>query len=347
MGYICPSCGEGLPEDTPCPCTMGPDDEDEEKGQAGRPIRTGWHALTRELDDTSSPVRLFLGQFTPGLRDLQRRYRQSAPPLAIPAVPLAEANPGTLGGAADWLLRFLVSSRPSLHLAALGTTLFGNMRSALEELAGMLGMTDLDLNRSSATFTGPALGTDADPDLLARACWALALMTEIYRAGPAAAMAGPLAPYTGRFAALPSAAELLELTPHTALSQLTDFRRVFETALLPALAGRRGAWALGPTFQGSTLMNADGDLIAAGLLLDLKTSKKLTLGVKDVLQVIGYALLDFDDEFGIKEAGIFAARYAYLATWDLASLLSELALHEVSVQAARQEFRQLLLTAVG
>ena len=25
MGYICPSYGEGLPEDTPCPCEMGDD----------------------------------------------------------------------------------------------------------------------------------------------------------------------------------------------------------------------------------------------------------------------------------------------------------------------------------
>ena len=29
MGYICPSCGEGLPEDTPCPCEMGYDDLDD------------------------------------------------------------------------------------------------------------------------------------------------------------------------------------------------------------------------------------------------------------------------------------------------------------------------------
>jgi hypothetical protein len=53
-------------------------------------------------------------------------------------------------------------------------------------------------------------------------------------------------------------------------------------------------------------MNADADLIAAGLLLDLKPSKKLTLGVKGALHVIGYALLDFDYEFGIKEVGVFA-----------------------------------------
>jgi hypothetical protein len=119
---------------------------------------------------------------------------------------------------------------------------------------------------------------------------------------------------------------------------------VFEAVLLPALAGRHGTWALGPTFTGSALMNADADLIAAGLLLDLKTSRKLTLGVTDAFQVIGYALLDFDDEFGIQQVGIFTARYAYLAAWDLTSLLSELAGHEVHIQLARHEFRQLLLT---
>jgi hypothetical protein len=58
--------------------------------------------------------------------------------------------------------------------------------------------------------------------------------------------------------------------------------------------------------------------------------------------VIGYALLDFDDEFGINEVGIFSARYAYLATWDLVSLLSELAGHEVNLPTVRQQFRQLL-----
>ena len=31
MGYICPSCGEGLPEDTPCPCEMGYDDPDDDE----------------------------------------------------------------------------------------------------------------------------------------------------------------------------------------------------------------------------------------------------------------------------------------------------------------------------
>jgi hypothetical protein len=312
---------------------MVPDDE-------GTLVRTGWRALTRELDDKSSPVRLFLDQFTPGLPDLQRRYRQAAPALAVPGVPQAEANPGTIGAAADWLMRFLVCPRPPLGLAAAGAMFAGDTRPALEELAGMLGMTVNDLRPVREMFTGPVPGSDADPELLARACWALALLTEFLRAP---VRGGPLAAFIDRYAMPPSADDLLGLAPPAALSQLAEFRRVLETVFLPALADRRGMWAVGPTFTGSALIGgADGDLIAAGLLLDLKTSKKLTLGVKDVLQVIGYALLDFDDEFGINEVGIFSARYAYLATWDLVSLASELAGHEVNLPAARQQFRQLL-----
>lgn len=298
--------------------------------------------LTRELDDTSSPVRQFLtDRFTAGLRGVQRRYREAAPPVAVPSVPPGEANPGTTGTAADWLLRFLVHPRPALHLAAAGA-MFCNAGPALEELATMLGMTGAELSSGPRTFDGPAPGNGTEPGQLARACWALALLTEVYRAGPAAALAGPLAPFAGPYVPPPSAADLMALAPAAGLSQLALFREVFCTVLLPALAARRGLWAIGPTFTGSALMNADADLIAAGLLLDLKTSKNLTLGVKDVLQVIGYALLDFDDEFSIDAVGIFAARYAYLTTWDLASLLCELADRPVSLADTRGEFRELL-----
>jgi hypothetical protein len=90
-------------------------------------------------------------------------------------------------------------------------------------------------------------------------------------------------------------------------------------------------------------MKADADLIAAGLLLDLKTESKLSLGVTTVFQVIGYALLDFDDAYELTSAGTFSARYAYLATWNVGELLDELAGCHVDLPSVRREFRQLLL----
>jgi hypothetical protein len=189
-------------------------------------------------------------------------------------------------------------------------------------------------------FTGPVPGSAADPGLLARSCWALALLTEAFRGGLMIAARGTLGQFRdGRV----SDEGLLGLAPPAGLAQLAVFRHVFETALLPQLAARAGPWALGPTFVGSALIRADADLIAAGLLLELKTSAKLSLGITDLLQVVGYALLDFEDDYRIAELGIFSARYGYLAVWELGPLLGELAGREVSVQAIRHEFRSLLL----
>lgn len=90
-------------------------------------------------------------------------------------------------------------------------------------------------------------------------------------------------------------------------------------------------------------MNADADLVAGGLLADLKTAKKLSLAVTDLFQLLGYAMLDYDDEFGITTVGIFSARYAYLATWELGELLGELGGHPASLPSVRSQFRDLLL----
>ena len=193
------------------------------------------------------------------------------------------------------------------------------------------------LDGSATDFTGPIGGNDADPDQLASACWALALLTEMFR-NPMAAMRGPLERFQGHRA---SAGELLGLASPAALGQLAAFREVFASTLLPQLAHRPGRWVLGPGFTGSALIKADADLIAAGLLLDLKTDSKLSLGVTTMFQVIGYALLDFDDAYQLTEAGTFSARYAYLATWDIGTLVRRTgrssrqpALHQAGVPAA-------------
>ena len=300
--------------------------------------------LTAELSRKDSPVRRFLDErFTSGMRDVQRRYRQVGPPLVVASADRQEANPGTVGTAADWLLRFMLHPRPSLALAATGAALCGRRSGVVDAflaIAGSLGYGSRAVLDADATdFTGPIGGNDADPGQLASACWALALLTEMFR-NPVAAMRGPLERFQGHRA---SADELLGLASPAALGQLAAFREVFAVTLLPQLARRPGRWVLGPGFTGSALIKSDADLIAAGLLLDLKTDSKLSLGVTTVFQVIGYVLLDFDDAYQLTEAGTFSARYAYLATWDIGALFDELAVQNVSLPSVRQEFRQLLL----
>lgn len=345
MGYICPYCGEGLPEDETCPCQSFADGEDDEPET--RSIISG--PLSAELADIASPVRQFLNaQFTAGLRGMQRRYREAAPALVVPGSALSEANPGTVGTAADWLLRFLLHPAPHLDLAIAGAARCSGVgiqipRRALDEILNPLGLrVPLRPSETACSFTGPRPGTTVEPDMLNRVCWMLALLTEAFRGGPAVAALGPLRRFRGRAA---TAAELLGIAPEAALSQLTQFRQIYDATLLPALVRRRGRWVIGPTFAGSELMHADADLVAAGLLLELKTSaKRPSLGVVDLFQVIGYTLLDFDDEFNIDTVGIFNARYGYLAMWSLGLLLDELAGYPVSLAAARAQFRELLVT---
>lgn len=120
----------------------------------------------------------------------------------MPGVPRADADPGTVGTAADWLLRFLICQRPELHLVMGGVA--ACRKAAIDvapALAGIAGALGVPLPARPPgrvrVFTGPVPGSDADPGLLARSCWALAVLTEAFRAGPVIAAPRPAGPVPG------------------------------------------------------------------------------------------------------------------------------------------------------
>lgn len=307
-------------------------------------IAVRWPALTMALRDKTSPVRLFLDQRFSHTREVQARYRASVGPLLVDG----SVSPGTLGGAFDWMIRFLVHPAPALDLAALGTMQAPALRQPLRDIARTLGYEIDGSGRlvSASGFSGPTAGSSADLELLARSCWVLTLFTEVFRAG---LMPGsPLAELNLDGV---RAAQLLDMVPTAAVKELLALRRHAEQTLLPALAARAGEWAIGPTFAGSRLMNADADLIAGGLLLELKTNlgdkradggRRASLEGPTIQQLLGYVLLDFGDEFAIREIGVYNARYAHLATWPLQTLLNELAGRPIDLPAERAAFQSLL-----
>jgi len=121
-----------------------------------------------------------------------------------------------------------------------------------------------------------------------------------------------------------------------------------ESVLLPAIASRQGLWALGPVFAGSQIMPGDADLVAGGLLTELKTTtKKPSLGVTDLWQMLGYVFMDYVDGFAVTDVALFSARYGYLAQWNLDVLLPQLAGRPVTTAALRAEFQALSLSAQG
>ncbi|MFJ6154282.1 hypothetical protein [Micromonospora profundi] len=307
-------------------------------------IVSGWPALTVALSNRASPARLFIQGRFGHWQDLQARYWESVGSLVVPG---SKANPGTVGSAFDWMVRFMVHPRPDLRLALLGARI-PPLRHAVRELARTLNYSESGDSMGASRFTGPAAGSEVDHQLVARACWALALLTGLYWVGPT-----PGSPLMALAPRSITAEKLLELAPPAALDELQALRTFAERSLLPSLSARRGAWALGPTFAGSSLMNADADLIAAGLLLELKTSlgskrrdgtRRSSLEAPTIMQLLGYVLLDLPDEFAVEAVGVYNARYAHLMTWRLPELLAEVAGRPVDLKEERVAFHQLLAT---
>jgi hypothetical protein len=315
-------------------------------------VRRVWPALTEALKVAGSPLRTYLAGRFPNTKNVFARYKEEVGPLLVPASVVSAVQSGTVGGAFDYLVRFLVDPAPDVSLPAVGAwRCGGRMLIALSELAATLGTSapsdeGLDGPKPTTEFDGSRRPSVTDPELLARGCWALSLLTELARGVPVeASVLADLNPATV------TSENLIGLASPAALDQLAALRQQAERVLLPALAPKTGRWSLGPTFEGSRLMNADADLIAAGTLIEIKTTlgrtkkdgtRYATLDGQTLFQLLGYVLLDFHDSFGIHELMLFSARYGHVVTWDLQELLDTLAGRPVDLATSRLEFGEFL-----
>jgi hypothetical protein len=82
----------------------------------------------------------------------------------------------------------------------------------------------------------------------------------------------------------------------------------------------------GSDFAGSSdVGGADADLILDGLLIDVKgTVAPSRLRKPEFYQLLGYALLDYDDEYGIDRLGFYLPRFGRLITWPVGEYLAML-----------------------
>ena len=297
------------------------------------PVPYRYTSLTAALKDKNSPLRRYLDRRFPLVKPFQADYRANAGSLLVDG---ADANPGTLGAAFDYLVRFVLDSAyvPEPALAA-----FSHEPTRL----GPVGEVSA---RAGAATEVPY--REQDETTAARACWALALCTEVYRRGgvtPGSSLADLLD--ERRF----TVDGMMALAPEAAIRQLKELYAVAEEALLPAVRDRRPL-SLGPTFDGSTLCAADADIIAGDLLIELKTylgAKNPRTGVRsdglltvDLYQPISYALFDRSDAYNIRSVAIYSARYGHLVTWPLETALNTMAGAEVDLREEREQIWGLL-----
>ena len=141
------------------------------------------------------------------------------------------------------------------------------------------------------------------------------------------------------------------LTP----SRLLEVTRQEETSEVAKLAGlareslkfeERESIMMGPSFDGSPYVGgADADFIIGGCLYEIKTTvnprRRLSTTIR---QLIGYTLLDWNDEFEIREVGVYFSRQGAKVTWDLEDLIARTAMNsQTGLSEFRKEFEQLAM----
>jgi hypothetical protein len=326
-------------------------------------------SLTSELDKPRGPVARHLRERFPLRRALQGPYREATarvPPLLPPDG--AKIAYGTLGTAFDWRVRFLLDPHPDLRLAFLGAALLGRgwLELAAELLSELGGSLQVRLRVGGEQESRPAVGsaprrafagaapgraTTLGPERLARACYALALFTEVFRTGlRSGSRLGMLTPTA-------SLDDLLALAGDDEVADLLALTEAARRNLLPAVAARDGPLHLGPTFAGSLdVGGADADAIVGGLLVEVKVQlgyrsrdgrRRCSLEQRTIFELLGYLLLDYDDAYQVNTLGMYAARWRYLATWPVDYLLGVLAGHPVDLARERADFAALVRTTVA
>jgi hypothetical protein len=252
---------------------------------------------------------------------------------------------GRVGMALDYRLRYYFAvTPPDEFTARRGASLFLMIVDPSRRLAWMNRFREFFESTVPATTArlspvAQLLG-GAEERQLCQVCYSLALLEELYRAGPVMALRSPILPINP----LDSDAleQLLaidrEMLVHEDLIRLSHafYHSQRELIGLPAV--------LNPTFAGSRdVGNADADLIIDGCLIEVKTSVSSQWFPKETLyQLLGYVLLDYGDEHRIRSVGIYFARQATLVRWPVEQFVallsdeseSELGLLRKAFQAA-------------
>ena len=315
-------------------------------------------SLTNVLRIPRSPLRRFLKREFPdgpsALRDAFRAehfpgQRRAAERRLLPPPANLGSEAGTVGTAIDQRLRLAFTAREPLDGAALrgvedvlhivpdprtaiALTSVGNELAVLAEgLIGDMGTDDRSCSMGRAR---------EDEEQLARLLVVSAWYSVAHRAGHAFTRT----PLARAAATRPNTFTLQHALGLVRRDVVEDVLLQFHLACTGPLRELRAVTTRedchgGPVFRG---MPADGDLLVKGLLIDFKsTSEPLRLPQSDVHQLLGYLLLDTEDDYGITSVGWYLSRTATLATWSVGDFLDRLGARKTLAQL-RAEVLQVI-----
>ena len=288
--------------------------------------------LTSTMSRADHRVGLFLRELTRnGVRPLPG-FSASTHPQLISADSLLGGDHATIGAAFGWLIRLQLVDQPQLIEAQIGRDLLPpHIQIALWKL-------DRWIN------SRPEL---TEPRDLERVAIVLAWCEQLFRAGPAALLPCPLL----RLRADAGPADLLDLVQDPLVDQLAQLGTLAATELLAPFSAARRVRLGCPL--GRQPIVADADMVVEDVLLELKCTqgairaagRTFCLGVDLIRQLLGYLLLDREDDLGAQSVGVYAARFGLLWTMPADELITTVSGRPGDLTAWREAFGMLWNTA--
>ena len=169
----------------------------------------------------------------------------------------------------------------------------------------------------------------AEEDELNQFCFAMARLEEVYRTGKAL--------FASTEPGSNDVEELLGLASPMWTDDLRELSREFYDGFSHLMTKPH---VLNPTFDGSKdVGGADADLIIENTLIEIKTTTKLEIPGKWILQLLGYVLLDYSDSLKIDSIGLYMARQGKMFTWSVEEVIDCVASEKgLSIPELRTQF---------
>ncbi|WP_199879222.1 UvrD-helicase domain-containing protein [Streptomyces sp. CB02460] len=279
--------------------------------------------LTGQLKYPRSPMSTFLARHLPHPERVIASYSRHIQGLPRSVQPLNERRPdyAALGHTIDYRLRLLLGSDPG-PAAQAGVDLIGSSHPiegapgpAARENLYMIGSSVLGRLRAHLSDVTRRL----DNSELTRLCFVTSFFEAIYRNGTFPRKRNLLTlvdPHT-------TINGLIGAVPAYVLEDIDEQMNLAERPFAPLRDLPAHQRVCGPTFIGSTDVHADADFITGGFLIDCKaTTQPHRLGRDEVQQLVGYLLLDYDNQYEIHDIGFYLARQGSLIRWNVPEFLT-------------------------
>ena len=310
-------------------------------------------ALTHHLKDKQSPVRQFLEKSAPRLvlagtpgflgREVAEEFHfhhLTGHGLAIPipgGIEDKRTHAGPVGMAFDYRVRMMLGgSAVNGTTAQIGLQLFQKSTKGIRYGRRMAQVLADALELAAQRAEG---GTEEDRDRLAVV---LAWCESFYRGGVHMVIRGSLGKQL-RNADSPVA--LLDSIDPLILLDLAALRRNSKSQIerWSAAVKEGSRLELNPDFDGSGAVGgADADWLIGDTLIDCKSTEQLGNAWirKTLFQLVGYTLLDFEDNLKIRQLGIWLPRRQAFQIWNLDEILGAPA--ERALPELRSSFEAML-----